>query len=410
LRRGPLWRWLLAGSIAIVATATVWAGVSFSLWLQAGVPPGADAPPPPAPRPASARPVEIAGEVPPPPRGSVYWGEYRLGIADDRRVVPRLGQLAGSIPAIAMYFQVWHGQPMFDVEDARWLASQKVVPMVSWESWRPQYEGFARTDQPEYRLDQIASGAFDEFLVRYAQRVREYGGPIFLRPFHEMDGDWYPWAGTVNGNSPDDFVAAWRHVHDVFEEAGATNVTWVWSVNHISAAVPGNDVHRYWPGPAFVDWIGISGFNWGTSRNLEVPAVGRPLDTGEPDWVSLWEDFETVYGQRYEELLTYRKPIMLTEISSVEDGGDKAAWIHDAVDTLLEKFSRIRGFIWYDRVLEPRDWRIDSTLGALVAFREAVDRPEVLGAPFAVASAEAADEDQGGDRAGSTSSTNQRPY
>jgi mannan endo-1,4-beta-mannosidase len=391
---------------AIVVTATVWAGVSFSLWLQAGVPPGA-AVPPPAPRPAG--PVEIAGEVLPPPRGSVYWGEYRLGIADDRRVVPRLGQLAGSTPAIAMYFQVWHGQPMFDVEDARWLASQRVVPMVSWESWRPQYEGFARTDQPAYRLDRIASGAFDDFLVRYAQRVREYGGPIFLRPFHEMDGNWYPWAGTVNGNSPDDFVAAWRHVHDLFEEAGAANVTWVWSVNHISADVPGNDVHRYWPGPAFVDWIGISGFNWGPSRDLEVPAVGRPLHTGEPDWVSLWDDFETVYGQRYAELLRYRKPIILTEISSVEEGGDKAAWIQDAVDSLLENFPRIGGFIWYDRVLEPRDWRIDSTLASLVAFRAAVDRPEVLGAPYAVASAEAADEDQVRDRAGSTSSTNQRP-
>ncbi len=32
----------------------------------------------------------------------------------------------------------------------------------------------------------------------------------------------------VNGDQPGEFVAAWRHVHDIFTSVGATNATWVW--------------------------------------------------------------------------------------------------------------------------------------------------------------------------------------
>jgi mannan endo-1,4-beta-mannosidase len=381
VRGWSLSRWLAAASIGVLAATAVGGGVAFSLWLQAGVPPGARTPPPTPPS-EGGGPAEIAGTVLPPPRGSAYWGAYRLGIPDDRRVLPHLTQLAGSTPAIAMYFQVWEGRPLFDVEGARWLASQDIVPMLSWEPWTPQYGETARLTQPEYRLARIAGGHFDGFIERYAQKVNEYGGPLFLRPFHEMDGDWYPWAGTVNGNTPEDFVEAWRHVHDLFERAGATNVTWVWSVNHVSTAAQ-DDVHRYWPGDEYVDWIGISGFNWGSSRTEDLPP-GIP-DPVQSELVSSWTDFDTVYGPRYGELARYQKPIVLTEMSSVETGGDKAAWIHDAVTTLLEDFPEIRAFVWYDRVLGPRDWRIDSTLASLVAFRSVVDRPEILPAPYAAA-------------------------
>lgn len=37
----------------------------------------------------------------------------------------------------------------------------------------------------------------------------------------------YPW-GPQN-NDPSEFVAAFRHVHDVFDSVGASNVIWIWS-------------------------------------------------------------------------------------------------------------------------------------------------------------------------------------
>ena len=34
------------------------------------------------------------------------------------------------------------------------------------------------------------------------------------------------------------FVAAWRHVHDMFTSAGATNVSWVFSVDSLAGGTP----------------------------------------------------------------------------------------------------------------------------------------------------------------------------
>jgi mannan endo-1,4-beta-mannosidase len=364
-------RWLAAATIVVLVTAALWGGVTFSLWLQKGVERSEPAQPSRGvslPSSAETAPFgrTVAGVVPPPRAGTVFWGAYRQGLPLSRGAVSDLSQTANSVPAVVMWYQEWDGQPLFDASAAEWLLSRGIVPMVTWEPWKPRHRGGSTTDQPDYRLDRIVDGAFDDFIERYALTIRAYGGPVFLRPFHEMDGTWYPWAGTVNGNSPEDLVAAWRHIHHVFDSAGATNVTWVWSVNHISAAGRDNELSRYWPGGRYVDWIGVSGFNWGRTRHD-----------------STWDTFETVYRDRYEELLPYRKPIIISEIASVETGGNKAAWIQDAMSTLLESYPKIRGLVWYDRLLRPRDWRINSSIEALVSFRQAVARPEVLGAPHA---------------------------
>jgi mannan endo-1,4-beta-mannosidase len=39
-----------------------------------------------------------------------------------------------------------------------------------------------------------------------------------------MNGNWFSWNGD-SANRPADFVAMWRHVHDLFAHEGATNVT-----------------------------------------------------------------------------------------------------------------------------------------------------------------------------------------
>ena len=39
-----------------------------------------------------------------------------------------------------------------------------------------------------------------------------------------MNGNWFPWSETRNGNSSGEYVAAWRHVRDIFRAEGVTNV------------------------------------------------------------------------------------------------------------------------------------------------------------------------------------------
>ena len=71
--------------------------------------------------------------------------------------------------------------------------------------------------------------------------------PIALSFGHEMNGNWYPW-GTAQTTAAE-FVAAWRHIHDVFARAGATNVIWVWNPNVINP-VPEVPLKPLWPGNA----------------------------------------------------------------------------------------------------------------------------------------------------------------
>jgi len=313
----------------------------------------------------------LAGKVQPAPKGKIYWGAYRENAPYQTSLVTGLESEVRRRPAILMWYQEWAGQPDFPAADASWLFERGIVPMITWEPWKPPAV-FATlvVDQPQYRLARIAGGAFDAYIRHYAEEIRAYGGPVMLRPMHEMDGFWYPWCGTVNGNKPSDYVAAWRHMHDIFQQVGATNVTWVWSVNHVSVpSSPDNQFEHYWPGPSYVDWVAVSGFNWG---------LASPL--------SIWKGFPSVIGERYQGLLRYRKPIVLTETGAPEVGGNKAQWILQAFTDILDEFPRLKAVIWYDKRDTPlRDWRIDSTPESLDAFRQAIAQPRILSADAAQA-------------------------
>jgi mannan endo-1,4-beta-mannosidase len=309
------------------------------------------------------------GKVTAPPRGFVYWGVFTPGTPHLLGPLIAAEQRAGRRPAIALWYQAWAGRPAFPAAAAGRLARIGLVPMITWEPWRaPRVAGTLAVHQSRYRLSRIAAGAFDDYLRRYALAVRRYARPVMLRPFHEMDGDWYPWGGTVNGNRPAEFVAAWRHIHDVFTRVGADNVTWVWSVN--AGSVPnrsGNQPKDYWPGGRYVDWIGISGFNWGAARNF-----------------GGWMSFDRIYRSRIGVLLRYHRPIALTEIAAPEVGGDKAAWI-TATFARLAHYPRVRAVIWYDkRDSKLEDWRIQSSAKARAAFARAVAGRRVRSAPAAL--------------------------
>src|SRR5436853_485094 len=70
--------------------------------------------------------------------------------------------------------------------------------------------------RPAYALRAIAAGEHDAYVREWARAAAAWGGPLYLRFAHEMNGDWYPWSVGVNGNTSADYQAAWRHVVDIF--------------------------------------------------------------------------------------------------------------------------------------------------------------------------------------------------
>ena len=326
----------------------------------------------------------VAGKVRPPSRGA-YVGVYKSNLPWEIAALNRYAAESSSkAPAIVMWYQPWgprttnpYSAEKFLTSQVRAVLDRGAIPMITWEPWNPGGDpNYLRqpAKQPTYQLADINAGYYDNYIRTWARAVKSVGGPVMIRPMHEMNGMWYPWCGTVNGNSPAKFRAAWRRIHTIFRREGATNVTWVWSPN--GRSYPGtyqNRIEAYYPGDAYVDWIGLSGFNWGTSR----PGLR-------------WTTFADLYTYPLAYMKRFNKPIVVAEMATVSSGGNKAAWIKQTYSEMRWRYPQIKAVIYYDRrevgLKGVQDWELTSTRDSARAYRRAVDDPYFLGGPVSALS------------------------
>ncbi len=251
--------------------------------------------------------------------------------------------------------------PMTPLENVRRYGA---IPVFSWNSSSSP----PSVDQPDFSLETIVDGRYDSYIREFATKAKEWGHPFFLRFNWEMNGFWFPWSEGVNGNTPGQFVAAWRHVHDLFNEVGATNVTWVWcpNIDLNNALIP---LGKVYPGDAYVDWTALDGFNWGERH-------------GSPGW----QTFNQVFHKTYRRIVTKvapDKPLMLAEVASTDKGGNKPEWIKDMYAKIRHKYRKIRAVIWYDVDDRDTNWPIERSKKAGNAFKSAIRsgafRPNLFG-------------------------------
>ena len=352
-------------------------------------PPVPEAVPVPAPEP-TPEPVPPVGEITPKPEPSpapppmaarqILWGAWIDGDAYgpthydppwDMTAASIFEQHAGKTASIIHYGQFWRQggalQPFY-ANDHQRVRDHGSIPMLDWNPWDSHAGG--SNAQPEFALGRILAGDFDAYIRSWATGARDWGHPMFLRFAHEMNGSWYPWSEGVNGNTAGQYVAAWRHVHNIFTSVGATNVTWVWSPN---AIYPGSTpLTGLYPGDPYVDWVAIDGYNWGTNP-------------GRPD---VWKSFAQVFTPTYDALgaLAPSKPVMLAELGSTEHGGSKAAWIADVLAQIPANFPRIGAVVWFNWNTDA-DWSIESSPSAQAAFATGIASSVFTGADFAGAPA-----------------------
>jgi beta-mannanase len=208
-------------------------------------------------------------------------------------------------------------------------------------------------------LARIIRGKYDGYIRGFAEAAREWGHPFFLRFNWEMNGFWFPWSESVNGNRRGQFATAWRHVHDIFSSVGATNASWVWCPN-VDFTRKLTPLRGLYPGDAYVDWTCIDGFNWGKTPNS-----------------GGWMSFKQVYGSTYHRILRIApsKPMLIGEIASDDRGGSKPDWIRNALRVVPSRFRKIRGLIWYDVLDQGMHWTIDHSPRSARAFAKQIRRP-----------------------------------
>lgn len=305
---------------------------------------------------AAEEPSTVSGEH----WTSERWVGFHVpGASTDAARLTQLEAETGIHAAVVNYFQ--NGEHDFSAAQATAVSQCGAIPMVTLEMWKPT----GSASQPAYSLAAINSGKFDAYFTRFARDAAAYGKPVWLRPFHEMNGNWYPWCGTVNGNSPAAFVTAWRRVHGIFRQQGATNVEFVWCPNVDSIDAQGrvntsaNAIKQYWPGGDYVDYMALDGYNF-----------------GEGDGQS-WRSFTQIFARPYAEViaLSATKPLFIAETGCATQGGSKPAWIADMFATSSRNFPRIRGIGWFN-ANKDRDWRVNSSPISLEAFRGGVSGGE----------------------------------
>jgi hypothetical protein len=277
---------------------------------------------------------------------TVLWAAGTTACGDDKP--PPIG-----VPVKGIYFGAKAGPNESDVSALEQLLASKLAVRAIFASWDEQWpDERVLADHRSGRLSlvtwmgtdlaSIASGRYDPLIRARARAVRALGFPIFLRPMHEMNGTWYPWCCD-----PENYRAAWRRIHSIFEDEGADNVAWVWSP---TASVGG--WRDYYPGDDYVDWIGASVYNWGSTRE---PRTWRPL--------------AQILGPFYADFRDEDKPIMLAEVGSVEQGGDKGAWVVAGSMALKAGFPAVKAWIHQEYRNGDADWRVESSDRSLVAYR-----------------------------------------
>jgi beta-mannanase len=160
-----------------------------------------------------------------------------------------------------------------------------------------------------------------------------------------MNGDWYPWGAAVGANSPADYVTMWRHIHALFDAKGieATRLQWVWSVNNEDAG--GFSAEQFYPGDAYVDWVGIDGYNWGASQSWST-------------WKTPAQTFDPMINRLRAITL---KPLNITESASTTSttGGPnvaaKSQWITDFYAYVTA--SNLKMVVWFNEDKET-DWAV----------------------------------------------------
>ena len=262
-----------------------------------------------------------------------YLGVFESGLPAKYSEVTSFAAATGSKPDIVMYYSGWFVK--FPQSFAMATADNGAVPLV-------------QMDPDTVKVAQIASGHYDGYLSSYAEAVRAYDHPVIISFGHEMNGNWSSWG--YKHTSAKVFVAAWRHIVNVFRELGANNVTWLWTVNIVNDARSGDVTNPapWWPGSSYVNWVGIDGYYLKSSWQF------RPL-------------FGPTIGLVHK--LT-ADPILIAETGALQSVGQTAK-INDLFNGI--QLYGLLGFVYFNSTDDSADQNknfVISSQAALAAFRK----------------------------------------
>ena len=259
-----------------------------------------------------------------------------LGAYDDHTVesyeniISLEDSLKTKFPIISIY-TAWGSKKdqKFPLLRAQAIYDLGSIPMITWEPWLNDFDqekfpfNANAFNKNKGGLKAISEGKYDLYIDKWASDAMQFGLPFIMRFGHEMNDPYrYPW-GQQN-NTPQEYIAAWRHIVNRFNALGAKNAVWLWSPH------PSYSFESFYPGDDYVDWVGVTALNYGTAAT----------------W-SQWWSFDDIFDKAYKKLSSYQKPMILTEFGSLAVGGNRADWFKNALSNLPKKYPKVKAVVFF---------------------------------------------------------------
>jgi hypothetical protein len=362
---------LLTGAVAALALASSLSGATSPMTARAATsgPVYLEPPAPTVPNPMPPRPT---GRLVP-SQGALF-GIHTVPdgatakSAADMGITQREADAGRTLDIDNHYYQSFddalpaQGKPTLPGWRETWDIQSGRIPLISW----------AGADTIE-----IVNHKYDAAIDAAAQRLQALGAPYFLRWFWEPDGTRASKADL--SHTPEDYVKAWRYIHERFINAGGTNAVWVWCPVSLDfyppsgqtstdpELAPNHAINKwgaqpYYPGDDVVDWMCADGYNW---------APNKPG--------TRYESFQELFQAFYNWSLPHNKPMMVGETGVQElQPGDKAKWIDAMHVSLTQHYPNIVAFLYFDTKNAnglSNEWWLESSPEAYAAWKRMAADP-----------------------------------
>jgi hypothetical protein len=268
-------RLLLISGIAIVSVIVL---IIAYLWIST---PGKSSPSSPS--------TQVEPTIPASAVGGWYAGASGIGVPDGD-------------------FAEWLGQPVTiastwaDTDDK----VQRTLPTLKkeYKDWTGALDlavggTVLKTDE---NYEDAADGKYDDRWKKAAKALakarEDVDAPTFVRPFHEMNGDWYE-SWMVTKDNSKDFKKAFTRYVEILREA-MPNVYISWSPNYSDHT--GTRIDYWYPGDDVVDCVAPDYYDDGTSEaRVDIDAWNDEADKkdakGNPVGPEAWRQFAEEHGK-----------------------------------------------------------------------------------------------------------------
>jgi hypothetical protein len=199
---------------------------------------------------------------------------------------------------------------------------------------------------------QVATGTGDSYLVALNHALHDWGKPILVRPFPEMNGHWNPYcAYNTNGTKRDSshstamFRASFARIYElvhggprvpsVLRALGQPpvrgtlfenrNVQVIWNPQGVgSPDVPGNSAAAYYPGDSYVDIVGDDLYDiryrpdWTDAEKLYQAHPSKPF--AFPEWAPWGIDDPGFVAKMAAFVKTHSRVVLISYFSGQHPG------------------------------------------------------------------------------------------